>query len=148
MAPMTVFNLVGNWDQIWSALADRALGALDVASIQADDPHERASLIVDAVVTTLVADPAVFRALLSRWSGAGRVLEHDPTDALVSCLEEAADRGMIGGGVSARRYGEVIATGLLGTIHLWTAGILSDRGLRGRAREIVDVVYAAARADG
>jgi AcrR family transcriptional regulator len=147
VAPMTVFNLVGNWDQIWSALADRALEGLDVGSIQADDPHQRASQIVDAVVSTIVADPAVFRALLSRWSAAGRVLEHDPTDALTSCLQEAADRGMLARGVNVRRYGEVIATGLLGTIHLWTAGILSDTGLRSRAREIVDVVFAAATVD-
>jgi len=146
VSPMTVFNLVGNWDQIWSALADLALQSLDVGSIQTDDPHERARRIVDAVVSTLVADQAVFRALLSRWSGSGRVLEHDPTDAIVSCLQEAADRGLLASSVNARRYGEVIATGLLGTIHLWTAGILSDDTLRSRAHEIVDVVFAAATA--
>jgi len=146
VAPMTVFNLVGKWDQIWGALADLALGDLDVASIHAEDPQERARLIVDAVVRTLVADPAVFRALLSRWSGAGMVLKHDPTGALVSCLQAAADRATLAPGVSPRRYGEVIATGMLGTIQLWTAGLVSDRGLRARSREIVDIVFAAARA--
>lgn len=147
VAPMTVFNLVGNWDQIWGALADLALEGLDVASIQSDDPQERARRIVDAVVSTLVADPAVFRALLSRWSGAGSVLKHDPTDAFVSCLEEAARTGMFAAGVSSRRYGEVMAAGLLGTIQLWTAGLLSNRALRTRARELVDIVFAAARAE-
>jgi AcrR family transcriptional regulator len=143
VAPMTVFNLVGNWDQIWSALADLALQELDVLSIREDDPHARATQIVDAVVSTLCADPRVFRALLSRWSVTGRVLEHDPTDGLVACFQEAADRGILREGVSARRYGELIATGLLGTIHLWTAGLLNDRGLRDRAQEMVDVVFLA-----
>jgi AcrR family transcriptional regulator len=145
VAPMTVFNLVGNWDQIWSALADLALEDLDITTAQSEDPQERARQIVDAVVRTLVADPVVFRALLSRWSGAGSVLKHDPTDALVACLEEAAQTGILAAGVSPRRYGEVMAAGLLGTIQLWTAGILSNRALRTRAQELVDIVFAAAR---
>jgi AcrR family transcriptional regulator len=145
VATMTVFNLVGNRDQIWSALADRALVDLDLQSISADDPQERARRIVDAVVDVLESDAPVFRALLSRWSASGRVLERDPTEALVECLQEAADAGMLGAGVNLRRYGEIIATGLVGTIHQWTAGLLSDRGFRTRAREVVDVVFAAAK---
>lgn len=145
VAAMTVFNLVGNREQLWTALADRALVDLDLQSISGDDPQDRARRIVDAVVDVLASDAEVFRALLSRWSGSGRVLQHDPTDVLVECLQEAADAGILGPAVNARRYGEIIATGLVGTIHQWTAGLLSDRGFRTRAREVVDIVFDAAR---
>jgi hypothetical protein len=126
-------------------LADLALVDLDFQSISADDPQVRARRIVDAVVDVLESDAPVFRALLSGWSNSGRVLEHDPTEALVECLQEAADAGMLGAGVNLRRYGEIIATGLVGTIHQWTAGLLSDGGFRTRAREVVEVVFAAAK---
>jgi len=145
VAPMTVFNLVGNRDEMWRAVADRALGALDLHAITADDPHERARQIVDAVVGVLTGDAEVFRALLSRWiQGGGLVLEHDPTDALVACLREAAEAGIVAPDANVRRYAEIIATGLIGTIHQWTSGLLSERGFRARAREIVDVVFVAA----
>lgn len=147
VAPMTVFNLIGNRDQLWTALADRAIEGLDVHSITANDPQERAHRIVDAVVRILCADAAVFRALLSGWSLSGRVLAHDPTNALIGCLQDAADRGQIGPGVNLRLYGDVIAAGLVGTIHQWTAGLLSDRAFRLRARAVVDVAFRAARCE-
>jgi AcrR family transcriptional regulator len=145
VAPMTVFNLVGNRDQLWSALADRALQDLDIEAISAGDPQDRARRIVDAVVRILCADAAVFRALLSGWSHGGSVLNHDPTEALIGCLRDAADAGQIGSGVNLRRHGEVMSAGLLGTIHQWTSGLLSDRAFRTRARAVVDVAFAAAR---
>jgi AcrR family transcriptional regulator len=145
VSPMTVFNLVGNRDQLWSAMADRALAGLDLNSISADDPRERAHRIVDAVVSILRKDAVVFRALLSGWSHSGRVLAHDPTDALIGCLREAAATGQIRSDVNLRSHGEVMATGLVGAIHQWTAGLLTDRAFRARARAVVDVVFAAAR---
>jgi AcrR family transcriptional regulator len=146
VSPMTVFNLVGNREQLWSAMADRALESLDVQSITADDPQERARRIVDAVVRVLRSDAAVFRALLSGWSNGGHVLVHDPTNALIQCLQDAADAGHIRADVNLRRHGEVISAGLIGTIQQWTAGLLGDRAFGNRARAVVDVVFAAAQA--
>jgi AcrR family transcriptional regulator len=145
VSPMTVFNLVGNREQLWSAMADRALEGLDVQSITADDPQERARRIVDAVVRILRSDAAVFRALLSGWSNSGYVLAHDPTNALIQCLQDAADAGQIRAEVNLRRYGEVMSAGLIGTIQQWTAGLLGDRAFGTRARAVVDVVFAAAK---
>lgn len=145
VAPMTVFNLVGNREQLWSAMADRALEGLDLQSITADDPRQRAHRIVDAVVRILRSDAAVFRELLSGWSQSGRVLAHDPTNALIECLCDAADSGQVRSDVNLRRHGEVMAAGLIGTISLWTAGVLSDRAFGIRARAVVDVVFAAAQ---
>jgi AcrR family transcriptional regulator len=147
VSPMTVFNLVGNREQLWSAMADRALESLDVQSITADDPQERARRIVDAVVRILRSDAAVFRALLSGWSKGGHVLAQDPTNALIQCLQDAADAGHIRADVNLRRYGEVMSAGLIGTIQQWTAGLLGDRAFGTRARAVVDVVFAAAKAD-
>jgi AcrR family transcriptional regulator len=146
VSPMTVFNLVGNREQLWSAMADRALEGLDISSINSKDPQERAHRIVDAVVRTLRSDPALFRELLSGWSHSGRVLAHDPTNALIECLKDASKTGPIKPGVNLRRHGEVLAAGLIGTIHQWTAGLLSDRAFGVRAREVVDIVFAAIQA--
>jgi AcrR family transcriptional regulator len=145
VSPMTVFNLVGNREQLWSAMADRALESLDVQSITADDPQERARRIVDAVVRILRSDAAVFRALLSGWGSSGHMLAHDPTNALMQCLQDAADAGHIRADVNLRRYGEVMSAGLIGTIQQWTAGLLGDRAFGTRARAVVDVVFAAGR---
>jgi AcrR family transcriptional regulator len=145
VSPMTVFNLVGNREQLWNAMADRALEGLDVQSIRADDPQERARRIVDAVVAILRSDAAVFRALLSGWSKGGHALAHDPTNALIQCLQDAADAGYISADGNLRRYGEVMSAGLIGTIQQWTAGLLSDRAFQTRARAVVDVVFAAAK---
>src|SRR5581483_517922 len=67
VAPMTVYNLVGTRDQIWTALVHRALQGIDPHSITAADPQERARRIVDAYIRVLRADAAVFTALLSGW---------------------------------------------------------------------------------
>jgi AcrR family transcriptional regulator len=146
VSPMTVFNLVGNREQLWSAMADRALEDLDVQSITADDPQERARRIVDAVVRIMRSDAAVFRALLSGWRTTGHALAHDPTNALIQCLQDAADAGQLKADVNLRSYGEVMSAGLIGTIQQWTAGLLGDRAFGTRARAVVDVVFAAARA--
>ena len=145
VAPMTVYNLIGTRDEIWIALVDRALGGLDPASITAPDAQDRALKIVDAYVRLLVADAPVFTALLAGWGGGGRVLPHDPTDALIECLRDAARAGEISTEVNVKRHGEVIAAGLLGTIHQWTAGLLGDRAFAIRARAVVEIVFAAAR---
>jgi len=141
VAPMTVFNLVGNREQMWTALADHALRGFDPAAIEHPDPHERARRIVDAATKALCADSDVFRVLLAGWGHGGRLLRHDPTPALIECLAEAE----LSGDLTPRRYGEIISAGLIGTIQQWTAGLLSDRAFRARARDVVDVVFAAAR---
>jgi uncharacterized protein (TIGR00369 family) len=142
VAAMTIFNLIGNREQLWAAMTDRALTDLDVAAIAAEDPQERARRIVDAVVKILCADAGVFGALLSGWGG--YFPAHDPTGAFVSCLQDAADAGMLAPGVDVRRYGEAISAGLIGTIQLWAARRISDRAFRARARTMVDVVFAGA----
>jgi AcrR family transcriptional regulator len=146
VAPMTVFNLVGNRGQLWSAMADRALEGLDIRSIVDDDPRARAHKIVDAVVRTLRSDRAVFRELLSGWSHSGHLLAHDPTNALIECLQDAVEAGQIKPDSNLHRLGDVMAAGLVGTISQWTAGLLSDRAFTNRARAVVDVVFDAAQA--
>jgi AcrR family transcriptional regulator len=145
VAPMTVYNLIGTRDQIWTALVDRALQDVDPHAITAPDPQERARRIVAAYVRVLRADAPVFTALLSGWSATGRVLHDDPTSALIDCLEDAAKIGQISPTADVRQHGEVLAAGLLGTIHQWTAGIINDRTFSARARAVVDVIFAAAR---
>lgn len=145
VAPMTVFNLVGNRDQLWNAMADRAMQSIDPSSVAVDDPRERAHAVVEEAVRVLRSDPDVFRQLLAGWNQSGLVLQHDPTEALINCLRQAAADGLIRADVNPRQYGEVLAAGLIGTIHQWTAGLLKDRSFRLRAHAVVDVVFDAAR---
>jgi AcrR family transcriptional regulator len=145
VAPMTVYNLVGGRDQLYSALADRALRNVDFTQITGPDPQERARRIVAAAVRVLRADAGVFRALLAGWSQSGRVLEHDPTPALIDCLRQAAAAGDIPPGVDLKQHGEIMAAGLVGTIHEWSAGLLNERAFAARARAVVDIVFASAR---
>ncbi|TGD85957.1 TetR/AcrR family transcriptional regulator [Mycolicibacterium sp. CH28] len=145
VAPMTVFNLIGNRDQLWNAMADRAIQSLEPSSVTVEDPRERAHAIVEEVVCVLRSDPDVFRQLLAGWSQSGLVLQHDPTVALIDCLHQAVKEGTLKPDVNARKYGEVLAAGLIGTIHQWTAGLLNDRAFGTRAHAVVDVVFDAAR---
>lgn len=145
VAPATVFNLVGTREQIWAALADQALGEVDVVAAAPGDPQERARAIVGAIMDVIVADPFVFRAMLSSWSQSARVLRRDPTGDLVACLRSAADAGTLSACTDVRRLGELISSGLIGLVHQWAAGLVSDRALHRRARDIVDLAFAAAR---
>jgi AcrR family transcriptional regulator len=146
VSPMTVFNLVGNRQQLWSAMADHALGSLDLRSIFDEDPHVRATKIVDAVVRKLRSDPVVYRGLLAGWSHGGRLLAHDPTEALIDCFRAAVSQGQLTPDADVRGLGEVLAAGLIGVITQWSAGVLGDRTFGRRARAVVDVVFAAGRA--
>lgn len=146
VSPMTVVNLIGNRDQLWTAMADRALSGLDWSTVDDSDPLQRAHAIVAAVVSVLRTEPSLFRSLLGGWSGGGRLLIHDPTAALIACLEDDARASRRTDRTTLRRHGEVMAAGLIGVIHQWTAGLIGDRALASRARSVVDIVFCAARA--
>jgi AcrR family transcriptional regulator len=145
VAPMTIFNLIGNRDDIWAALANDALTNLRSRTGRVPDPHARARKIVDEVIATIISDAPVFRALLAGWSGSGRVLEHEPTNDLIACLDQAATEGQINPDSDTRRLGALIFSGVVGVVHQWAAGLLSDRAMRTRSRDVVDMAFAAAR---
>lgn len=145
VAPMTIFNLVGNREQLWVAMIDRALAGLDIIGFAGRPPQERARAIARAVARTLAADAAVFRALLAQYSATGQAFAGDPTRELVACLRAAADEGTIDAGADVRRLGELLSAGLLGVIQQWATGLISDRELGRRAVAMVDLVFAAAR---
>jgi AcrR family transcriptional regulator len=147
VAPMTIFNLVGNREQLWTAMIDRALAGLDVTRFARKPPQERARAIAREVARILAADGAVFRALLAQYSATGHAFAGDPTHELVACLRAAAEEGTIDAGANVRRLGELLSAGLLGVIQQWATGLISDRELGRRAVDIVDLVFAAARPD-
>jgi AcrR family transcriptional regulator len=143
VAPATVFNLVGTRERIWAALANRAFASLEeVSERTGGDPHERARAMADAVMKTVIADAAVFRALLSDWSQSGKVLDRDLTQDLVACLHEA---GFTPPQVDVERLAALVGTGFNGACHQWAAGLISDRELRRRSRDLVDLAFVAAR---
>jgi AcrR family transcriptional regulator len=142
----TVFNLIGRREHIWAALADQALRDLDLGALRViEDPQERARAIVDAVISMICADASVFRALLANWEQSARVIDHDPTSEIEACLVAAAGQGSIIGGSDLRRRAELISAGLIGLVHQWGAGLLRDRALHARGRDLVDFAFDAAR---
>jgi AcrR family transcriptional regulator len=145
VSPATVFNLVGPRERIWTALADHALGAVDYGSLPSTDPHARARAIMAEVARVVCADAAVFRALIVGWNETGQAMAHDPTSELTDCLRSAAREGLILADVDFHRLAQLLSAGLIGTVHQWAAGVISDRALRTRLRDLVDVTFAAAR---
>jgi AcrR family transcriptional regulator len=141
----TVFNLIGPREKIWAALADQALGDLDLIRFRSiADPHDRARAIVDAVVTMVCSDAPIFRALLAHWTQSVRLADHDPTGELMACLRGASEGNSPASRYDTRRLAELISAGMIGLIHQWGAGLMTDRALHARGRDLVDVVFDAA----
>ncbi|WP_142281216.1 TetR/AcrR family transcriptional regulator [Mycobacterium palustre] len=147
VAPMTVFNLIGTRDDLWAALANESLADWQGFAADIKDPRERARKIVDEVMRIISTEAPVWRALISEWRDSGRVLEREPSKALVECLQQAAEDGAISAGVDVRRLGAMIFSGLVGIVHQWAAGLIGDRAMRRRARDLVDIAFAAGRPD-
>lgn len=147
VAPMTIFNLIGTRDDLWAALADESLAGWQGAASNIVDPQQRARKIVDEVLRIISDEAPVWRALISGWKDSGRVLEREPSHALVDCLQEAAAQGRIADGVDVRRLGAMIFSGLVGIVHQWAAGLIGERAMRRRARDLVDIAFAAGRPD-
>ena len=148
VAPMTIFNLIGTRDDLWAALADESLIGLSAKAADVKDPHQRARKIAEELIRAIISEAPVWRALISSWQGSGRVLEREPTGALVECLKQARDEGHIAPHVDLRRLGAMIFSGFVGIAHQWAAGVISDRAMRRRARDLVDIAFAAGRPDG
>jgi AcrR family transcriptional regulator len=148
VAPMTIFNLIGTRDDLWAAIADASLMEINQASSEIDDARERARAIADQFMTAIISEAPVWRALISSWRDSGRVLEGEPTSALLACFEDAVDQGYLAQDVDIRRLVATILSGIVGAAHQWAAGLISDRGMRRRASDLVDLAFAAGRPNG
>jgi len=148
VSQMTIFNLIGARDDLWAALADDALADWQshVAPIQ--DPQDRARTIVETVAQAVLDDAPVFRALISSWGDSGRVLQREPSRALLECLQQAVDEHQIAPGIDLRRLASTIFSGLVGLVHQWAAALIDNQDLVSRAGDLVDVAFAAGRPGG
>ena len=145
VSEMTIFNLVGNRAQIWASLAERALAQADPRVNAICDPRRRAEALVDAITDVVIANAEVFRAAVHSWSGRARVVAGDPTSALEACFADAKAAGAMAATVRPRHTAELVSAALLGVMHQWAGGIIDDRQLVTRARDMVDLAFAAAR---
>lgn len=144
---MTVFNLIGTRDDLWAALANESLARWQSAVEHVPDPRERLLRIVEEVVRIISAEAPVWRALISGWKDSGRVLEREPSKAIIAALQQAAQEGQLAPGADAHKLGAMIFSGLVGIVHQWAAGLLSDRAMQRRARDLVDIAFDAGRPD-
>ncbi|KAA1379904.1 TetR/AcrR family transcriptional regulator [Aeromicrobium fastidiosum] len=148
VAPMTIFNLIGTRDDLWAAIAAASLTEVSHGSSEIEDARERAHAIADQFMSAIISEAPVWRALISSWRDSGRVLEGEPTGALLSCFDDAVDQGHLSHEVDIRRLVATILSGFVGAAHQWAAGLISDRGMRRRASDLVDLALAAGRPDG
>jgi AcrR family transcriptional regulator len=147
VAPMTIFNLIGTRDDLWAAIADASLIEIKNSS-EIIDARERAHTIAEQFICAILSEAPVWRAIISSWKDSGRVLEGEPTGALLGCFEDAVTQGYISAEVDIRRLVATILSGFVGAAHQWAAGLISDRGMGRRASDLVDVAFAAGRAGG
>ncbi|MCZ4586301.1 MULTISPECIES: TetR/AcrR family transcriptional regulator [Rhodococcus] len=145
VSQMTIFNLIGARDDLWAALADDALADWQAHVAPIRDPQNRARAIVERVTQAVVDDAPVFKALISSWGDSGRVIQREPSHALLNCLEQAVDEHQIAAGIDLRRLAATIFSGLVGLVHQWAAGLLDDQDLVSRAGDLVDVAFTAGR---
>jgi len=124
------------------------LAEVDLVAVHADDPHERAVLIVESVMRVLIAEPHVFRAVLRSWTAGARVVLGDPMRVLVNCFAAAVQRGSVVPDLDVRAAAELLSAALLGVAHEWAAEAITDCALSSRARDMVDIAFAAARPGG
>jgi AcrR family transcriptional regulator len=135
LAVQTVYNLVGRREHICSALADDALDGLDLPGLAAiAEPQARGTAIVRAIIDMVCGDAPVFRYLLAHWAQSALFIDHDPTAALTDCFTQVGDP-------HPRRTAELVGAGLIGILHQWAAGLISDRGARERGRDLVSLAF-------
>lgn len=147
VSPMTVFNLIGTRDDLWAALANESLAGWQDAVKDMSDPRKRALKIVEEVMSIVGAEAPVWRALISGWKDSGRVLQREPSKAIIDALQQASEEGLLAPDADTRKLGAMIFSGLVGIVHQWAAGLLSDRAMQRRARDLVDIAFAAGRPD-
>lgn len=79
----------------------------------------------------------------------------EPGDLHDAALERAARLGelppvsvrMVKRLLRVRKLGAMIFSGLVGIVHQWAAGLRTDRAMQERARDLVDIAFAAGRPD-
>lgn len=148
VSQMTIFNLIGARDDLWAAVADESLADWQERVAAVRDPQDRARTIVQEVAQAILDDAPVFRALISSWGDSGRVLQREPSRALLECLQQSAGEGLLDATIDLRRLASSIFSGLVGLVHQWAASLVSNAELIARAGDLVDVAFAAGRPDG
>jgi AcrR family transcriptional regulator len=146
VAPATVYNLIGACDSLWGALAEDFMDELErrLDERRAADPVARVRQIVETTVELFVEDPVVSARMLRGWEASGQVLRRGPILHLVVALGEAQDAGVLSRDVEARVLASSVATGCVGAVHQWAAGLIDADKLRARALLAADVALAAA----
>lgn len=135
VSPPTVFNLVGRREQIWEAIVDRGLRALEMDSlVDLEHPRESARRLITCIVDLFGSDEAVFKPLLRTWGRAARHLQQDPSNLLESCFRAA-------GAADPRRCSELAQAGLVGLLYQWSLGNLDAAGTRERCEDVVNMIF-------
>lgn len=148
VVPATVYNLIGPRDQLWQALAEASMDALEerLAEDPPVDPVQRLHRIGELNIDQLTADPAVARRILRHWQDSGLLLRRTPITHLRTEMRAVAEAGYVRAEVDADALAQVIGAAWVGALHQWAARTIDDATLRERSRYAVDLALAAAAA--
>jgi AcrR family transcriptional regulator len=147
VAPATVYNLIGQRDKIWEALAGWFMDELErrIPETGAVLPQDRAREIVSATVELFLEDPVVSRRMLREWEDSGLVLDRTPLAHVRGALEDARADGVLHSDADVRMLASVIGAACVGALHQWAAGLIDEERFRTRALQALDVAMAAGR---
>ncbi|MEV5378213.1 TetR/AcrR family transcriptional regulator [Streptomyces nondiastaticus] len=145
VSPATVYNLIGQREKIWEALAAGFMDELEhrLAAPGAGDPHE----VIRSTVHLFVSDPAVSRRMVREWEASGLVLDRSPLTQLRRALAEAQAQGVLRADIAIGGLAAVVGTACVGALHQWVAALIDDDRFLARALLALDVALAAAAAD-
>jgi AcrR family transcriptional regulator len=146
VAPATVYNLIGPRERLYAALLDDLLDQLDdrLGTMGRLPPLERALAVVDTSIDLFVADPDVWRPVVTRLTPG---LRHQPARLQIDALEQARAAGLLRADADTTALGTQVLVAYTGALFSWAGGELTAAGFRVLAHRGLDVVVAAAAAD-
>jgi AcrR family transcriptional regulator len=144
----TIYNLFGDRDGVVTALVIESFEVMEaaVAQLEATDPLERiweaVTISVDsncryvpkAVVAAVVADPALYEQLGSRWRG---------TDLILDAVDAATRGGALRDDLPGERLVEHAGAVFLHALARWAADDIDERALAAMALHAFDVCLLA-----
>ncbi len=153
LAPATVYNLVGSRETLFAACVNRVLDGLVDHLLTVDteaDPIAAALDIVTISSEAFIEQGSAFRQIVGELNGlsrAGTGLAFDPGQLQIAAMSAAQRHGMLRADVDPAAVGRQVFLSFTGALHAWSAGQLTDEGLRAGVRYGLWSAIAAAASE-
>lgn len=153
VAPATVYNLLGNREQLLLACVDRVIDQLVDSLIEVDpaeDPIRAAVLIVEQSADAFTGQRAAYRQILGAlgdFSRTGSMMALDPAQLQIAAMREAQVQGYVRADIDPEAVGRQIYLSYNGAVFAWAGLGLDDAGFRAAALHGLWTTLAAIATD-